>query len=588
MKSKVFILCFTILLIFGQIVFGQEKGVGNRTVSKLPAKEKRWALIIGVSRYEDGNITPLPGANNDARALRDALRDYAGFDEKQIITLTTDETKDRQPTQNNILRYLGNLKGTVPKDGLLLVAFSGHGIERNNRAFLLASDTPYNDNVKVLERTALSVTEDFKELIRDTGVGQVVILLDACRNDPSSGRSSSDNALTEAYKNGFSFDVRNREVEAFATLYATSIGERAYEYTRENKGYFTLAFIEALKGGAANEKGEVTLGGLIRYVEKYVPQQVKIDLGSNKLQRPFSIIEGYKADELVLGISKPSGNTIKPTETIIAQAPQPSADGKIEIKGWGAIPGLRGLLNPIHDSYGRTYLYAENIAVNGGETQAAKFSLNKPFKVEDADGNIFELTATAVSGDKFTFSYRRLRTESASSKSKAKKIKVSDENGVALSEVEIMLVFQDRTFKSKTTDSRGEVIFKELKESPMTLLLARQGFQAKLLENVLSKDESIEIYLKVAPDLQSGSLICNSTCYVPGLSGRLNPIFDDLTRRYLYADNISLNDGKPQPTDFELNRPIIAVDKNGNKFELIVTAQTRGGSRASLLNYRKL
>lgn len=305
MKSKVFILGFTILLIFGQIVFGQEKGVGNKTVSKLPAKEKRWALIIGVSQYEDGNITSLPGANNDAKALRDALRDYAGFDEKQIITLTTDESKDRQPTQNNILRYFGNLKGTVPKDGLLLVAFSGHGIERNNRAFLLASDTPYNDNVKVLERTALSVTEDINELIRDTEVKQVIILLDACRNDPSNGRSNSDNLLTQAYKNGFRFDVRNKEIEAFATIYATSIGERAYEYTRENKGYFTWAFIEALKGGAANSDGEVTLGGLIRYVEKYVPQQVKIDLGSSKLQRPFSIVEGYRADELVLGIASP-------------------------------------------------------------------------------------------------------------------------------------------------------------------------------------------------------------------------------------------------------------------------------------------
>jgi tetratricopeptide (TPR) repeat protein len=35
-----------------------------------------------------------------------------------------------------------------------------------------------------------------------------------------------------------------------------------------------------------------------------VPQQVKIDLGSSKRQRPFSIIEGYKADELVLGITR--------------------------------------------------------------------------------------------------------------------------------------------------------------------------------------------------------------------------------------------------------------------------------------------
>lgn len=345
------------------------KGANLRMVSRLPSKEKRWALIIGVSNYEDGNITPLPGANNDAKALRAALRDYAGFDERQIILLTTEETKDRQPTKNNILRLLGNLSGTVPKDGLLFVAFSGHGIERQNHAFLLASDTPYNDNVRVLERTALSVQNDVKELIRDTGVGQLIILLDARRNDPENGRSSSDNLLTEAYKNGFSFDVRNKEVEAFATLYATSVGERAYEYTREGKGYFTWAFIEGLKGGAANENGEVTLGGMVRYIEKYVPQQVKIDLGSNKIQRPFSIIEGYKAEELVLGIM--ANNTFS-TSTTFAK---PETDGVkfLASSAWSKIKTTaRTLLK-----YDLAYSLSENLILGntGYETVTPKWEL---------------------------------------------------------------------------------------------------------------------------------------------------------------------------------------------------------------------
>ncbi len=309
------------------------KGANVRAVNRLPSKEKRWALVIGVSKYEDSNITPLPGANNDAKALHDALRDYAGFDERQIILLTTDETKERQPTKNNILRLLGNLSGTVPRDGLLLVAFSGHGIERQNQAFLLPSDTPYNDNLRVLERTALSVQNDVKELIRDTGVGQVVILLDACRNDPANGRSDSDNPLTEAYKKGFSFDVRNKEVEAFATLYATSIGERAYEYAREGKGYFTWAFIEGLKGDAANERGEVTLGGLVRYVEKYVPQQVRIDLGGGRVQRPFSVIEGYRAEELVLGIAGSKNASLSPTSSSERKTGEQLYWGDVEKRG---------------------------------------------------------------------------------------------------------------------------------------------------------------------------------------------------------------------------------------------------------------
>jgi hypothetical protein len=73
------------------------------------------------------------------------------------------------------------------------------------------------------------------ELIKATGVAQVMVLLDACRNDPG-GRSDAPNPLTEAYLQGLNFDVRNREVQAFATIYATGVGQRAYEYTERKQG----------------------------------------------------------------------------------------------------------------------------------------------------------------------------------------------------------------------------------------------------------------------------------------------------------------------------------------------------------------
>lgn len=133
------------------------------------------------------------------------------------------------------------------------------------------------------------------------------MILDACRNDPS-GRANADNPLTAAYTRGFDFDVRNREVEAFVTLYATAIGHRAYEFKEKRQGYFTWALVEGLKGAAANERGEVTLDGLVKYLQERVPKQVKLDLGAGKTQRPFAVVEGYKADELVLAVAAPSGS----------------------------------------------------------------------------------------------------------------------------------------------------------------------------------------------------------------------------------------------------------------------------------------
>jgi hypothetical protein len=88
--------------------------------------------------------------------------------------------------------------------------------------------------------------------------------------------------LTENYTRGFNFDVKNREVSAFATLFATSPGQRAFEYTEKKQGYFTYELVEALKGAAADEKGEVTLAGLIKYLQREVPRRVQMDLGKQQ------------------------------------------------------------------------------------------------------------------------------------------------------------------------------------------------------------------------------------------------------------------------------------------------------------------
>ncbi len=278
-------------------------GASSSEVKVLPAKAKRYALVVGVDKYADTQITTLGGASNDARSLRDALVEHAGFPADQVILLSTDQPAERQPTRGNILRRLSNLasEGAVPKDGLLLFFFAGHGMERGGQAFLLPSDAQVSDDVTLLEQTAVNVLQ-VKDWVRKSGVRQVLMILDACRNDPA-GRAEADNPLTESYTRGFNFDRRNREIEAFVTLYATAIGKRAYEYREKKQGYFTWALVEGLRGAAANDKGEVTLDGLVKHLEERVPKQVALDLGKGKVQKPFAVVEGYKADELVLGVA---------------------------------------------------------------------------------------------------------------------------------------------------------------------------------------------------------------------------------------------------------------------------------------------
>jgi tetratricopeptide (TPR) repeat protein/uncharacterized caspase-like protein len=300
-------------------------------VRALPASAKRWALVIGVDKYTDPQISPLKGSDNDARQIADALVRFSGFPKDQVILLSTSEPIERQPTRVNILRRLSNLSTTVPKDGMLLVSFAGHGMERGGQAFLLPADAQISDSISFLEETAISMSR-VKAWIKETGVGQVLLLLDACRNDPG-GRADAPNNLSNAYVNAFNFDVRNREVQAFATVYATGIGQRAYEYTEKKQGYFSWAVVEGLKGAAANDKGEVTLSQLVKYVQDAVPKRIAVDLGSTKQQKPFAVIEGYRADELVLAVTSAASNAASNVPGQIATV-DPAA---IELAYWDTI-----------------------------------------------------------------------------------------------------------------------------------------------------------------------------------------------------------------------------------------------------------
>jgi formylglycine-generating enzyme required for sulfatase activity len=102
----------------------------KQTVNQWPIKSKRFALVIGVDKYQDPQIHTLQGASNDAKILSDAMVEYAGFPRDQVVLLTSDQDQDHLSNRNKILRRLSNIRQAVPKDGLLLLSFAGNGIDR--------------------------------------------------------------------------------------------------------------------------------------------------------------------------------------------------------------------------------------------------------------------------------------------------------------------------------------------------------------------------------------------------------------------------------------------------------------------------
>jgi hypothetical protein len=89
---------------------------------------------------------------------------------------------------------------------------------------------------------------------------------------------------------------------------------------------------------------------------------------------------------------------------------QPSLNGGSVIipDGTGYVPGLDGRLNPILDTQGRMYLYAENIAIEGGKAQPVNFTTNRPLRVDDSHGHRFQLEIISIFGSSSLIEYRRL------------------------------------------------------------------------------------------------------------------------------------------------------------------------------------
>ena len=86
--------------------------------------------------------------------------------------------------------------------------------------------------------------------------------------------------------------------------------------------------------------------------------------------------------------------------------PLESGGATIFAQGTGHLPGLRGRLNPIRDTSDRTYLYADNIAINEGRRQPVPFRPGKPMRLTDAHGSELSVTIVDILGQSALIEYQ--------------------------------------------------------------------------------------------------------------------------------------------------------------------------------------
>lgn len=155
--------------------------------------------------------------------------------------------------------------------------------------------------------------------------------------------------------------------------------------------------------------------------------------------------------------------------------------------------------------------------------------------------------------------------------------------GSALSGVELLALFPNKTWKRATTDENGEAqIDLHTTHLPMTVFAAAPRFAAHLENDWFPAKGELAIEMQSLPD--GGSVIFpEATGKIPGLSGHLSPKRDTRDRTYLFASNITINSGKPQPVNFVPGEDLLLTDANGNKLIVRIIAIV---GRAALLEYR--
>ncbi len=257
--------CF--VLLFSSI--GSSYGQGK--VSRLGPKKAQgntYALIVGISDYQQPLITDLRFAHRDAAEFSNFLMSKAGGAVPQEnIRLLTNE----QATVANIYIAKKWLETVAQQNDLVYFYFAGHGdVENsiNQFGYLLSYDTPYqnyaNNAVKI---------EDFNIMANTLSLekeAKVILITDACHSGKLAGSDNQGRQLIGAQLS----KAESKEIR-IASCESDQLAQED-EVWGGGRGAFSYYLVKGLSGLAddGEKDGVVTLQEIKNYLGKVVPEDV--------------------------------------------------------------------------------------------------------------------------------------------------------------------------------------------------------------------------------------------------------------------------------------------------------------------------
>lgn len=195
----------------------------------------RKALVVGIDDYAS---SPLYGCCNDAEAMKDLLANNENGDPNFEVRIKCDvQTK-------------GELRRLVEQcfagdEDIALFYYSGHGYMDAVGGYLVTPDYTEGDY-------GLSL-QDVLTIANQSKCKERIIILDSCHSGFMGNVSTIGQNTT----------VIN---EGVTILTASRSNESAME--TGGHGLFTSLLLEALKGGAADITGHITMGGIYSFIDK--------------------------------------------------------------------------------------------------------------------------------------------------------------------------------------------------------------------------------------------------------------------------------------------------------------------------------
>ena len=249
-----------------------------------PPGGKTYALLVGVSDYEDPRIPALHFAHADADLLNSFLHTERGGkvagDDVQIL-------RNKEATTEAIRQKFDFFLKKAQKNDQIVILLAGHGVsdDKDGSEYFLT----YNSRLEYLKSTALEMpflTRLFRDQMEH--VGRILVFADMCK--AGAFEQYNNEALPAGFKG-----VPDRNMLLYM---ASQAGQSSRELPELGHGAFSYFVEQGLNGAADDDNdGFVEVGEFIDWVLKEVLR------ATGKRQRP-RYTGGLNTDLRIVDLSK--------------------------------------------------------------------------------------------------------------------------------------------------------------------------------------------------------------------------------------------------------------------------------------------